>query len=247
MKYQGYALFDLDQTLVPWDMQLLYANWIFHKYPSRRTYLIFFLLAVPFVKLLGARKLKRLFLAILHNLPENELELINQEFVDHYHPSLFYPEVLQRLHDHLAQGHCVMLTSASPSLYVRKIGEKLGVTHTFCTEVGSSANMPLIPQIPINNKGTDKITALRSWLKKENDKSLLPLPNSIAYTDSSADLPLLAAAERGVLVHPSASLINEVENNKQPYEIMLPKRPFKNTKGAKLLCALKLLFGVYPL
>ena len=247
VKYEGFALFDLDQTLVPWDMQLLYANWIFHKYPLRRVFLLLFLCALPLGKLLGARRLKRLFLAILYGLSEEEIESIGQEFVDHYHPQLFYPDVVAKLKEHLAKNHCVILTSASPSLYVKMIGEKLNVTHTFCTEVGISGKMPLIPQILINNKREDKIVALRHWLEQKNIKSQLPLPNSISYTDSSADLPLLAAAERGVLVHPSDSLINTVKRNNQPYDIMLPPRPFKNTKSAKLLCALKLLFGIYPL
>lgn len=244
MKPTGYALFDLDQTLVPWDMQLLFGNWLFHHHPERRLLLLPFLLAMPFFKCLGARRMKRLFSCILNGLHAEEIEVLSQSFVDHYYPDLFYPEVVERLQAHLAQGDCVVLTSASPFFYVEKIGEKLGVHKTFGTIVEVSSDL-FIPDIPINNKEEDKITALKAWLKEEGHTETLPLPHSTAYTDSTADLPLIKAAERAVLINPSERLEQEAQKLVKQTETLTPKRPFKTKKG-KAYYALKLLLGLYP-
>ena len=242
---KGYALFDLDQTLVPWDMQLLYANWVFHHAPARRLYLLPFLLALPFAKILGARRLKRLFLGILCGMTEGELNEINNSFLDRYVTSEFYPETLALFNKHLNNGECVILTSASPCLYVEGIGERLGASKTFCTQVKREPIMPLVPEIKINNKSHDKITALKLWLAEEGLPNDLPLKHSITYTDSTADLPLIEAAEHAVLINPSDRLIQTTKEMRE-YEILTPSRPF-NDKVEKLKYASLLLFGLYQI
>ncbi len=243
----GYALFDLDQTLVPWDMQLLFGNWIFHKYPWRRVYLLFFLCALPAFKLIGARRMKRLFMTFLHGLSANEVARVAQEFVDHYHPDLFYPEIVELYEQQKAAGHLTILTSASPSLYVHLIGQKLGFDHTFCTEVTPCETFPFLPGIPQNNKGSIKTTRLHYWLREQGIQHNFPLPNSTAYTDSTADLPLVGCSEQTVLVHPSDKLKQAVEQDYQkPYQVFLPTRPFQGD-FAHLLVSLKKMFGFYPI
>lgn len=246
MSKPGYALFDLDQTLVPWDMQLLYANWVFHHYPTRRIYLALFFCVAPLVGLLGARRVKRVFLSILHRMPESEREELNQGFVDHYYPDLFYPETLGLLRKHIDAGDTVVLTSASPSLYVSKLGEKLGVAVTHCTQVECKPKMPLFPQIRVNNKSENKITILKQWLQENGHKVTLPLPNSVGYTDSTADLPLLAATQRAVLVHPSEQLVSATAQLDKPATILHPERLFSSKQG-KLKYAIEMLCGVHPI
>lgn len=51
----GLALFDLDQTLVPWDTQLLFCNCVLREEPWRRVYLLVFLPFLPLVHVLGGR------------------------------------------------------------------------------------------------------------------------------------------------------------------------------------------------
>jgi len=153
----GYALFDLDQTLVAWDMQLLFANWVFHKHPTRRLYLIFFIAAIPFSKLLGARRMKRLFLAILCGLSRDKVDSLTQSFANHYCPSQFYPEILNLLTEQQQCGAMTILTSASPFLYVQHIGKKLGFDHTFGTEIPDYDFFPLFPEIAANNKSAHSL------------------------------------------------------------------------------------------
>lgn len=57
------ALFDLDQTLIPYDTQALFCQHILKRHPLRRAYLLAFLPVLPFaaVRLIGERGLKRVF------------------------------------------------------------------------------------------------------------------------------------------------------------------------------------------
>ena len=241
--YKGYALFDLDQTLVPWDMQLLYANWVFHHVAWRRLCLAPFLLALPFSSLLGARRMKRLFLAILFGMSRAEVEKLSEAFVEFYYPKEFYDEMVAMLRQHVNDGYCVILTSASPTLYVPAIGRRLGVTHTFATEVEQADYMPLFPQIRENNKNIEKVRAIKAWFAEQDLPFSIPLQNSVAYTDSSADLPLVEITQECVLVNPSDSLISKVSKKKV---IKRPARPFKGKFG-KSIAAVQLLLGLYPI
>ncbi len=240
---KGYALFDLDQTLVPWDMQLLFANWVFHKYPWRRIYLIFFFTLLPLFKLLGAEIMKRAFLCILHGLSAREVESLTQDFVDHYYPDIFYPEIVEKMRAHQERGDFVILTSASPSLYVQKIGHKLGANLTFGTDLNPYEFYPLFPQFPIgNNKGHQKILTLKWWLYLQDKDEQFPLPSSTAYTDSSADIPLIDACQDAVLVHPSERL----QNHAPEATVFTPERPFSDKKG-QIKIAVTMLAGLYPI
>jgi len=193
--------------------------------------------------------MKRLYMSFLHGMSVSEVEKLSRAFVEHYFPSLLYPEIVTLLRQHQQRGDLTILTSASPSVYVHQIGAFLGVDATFCTEVlpPEGTHYPLLPEIPENNKGATKTTRLHYWLRSHGNDTSFPLPNSTAYTDSTADLPLIANTERAVLVHPSPRLIAETKDHYQrPTEIHHPQRPFNSQLGHLVHCIMKLL-GIYPI
>ncbi|USB84525.1 HAD-IB family phosphatase, partial [Burkholderia cenocepacia] len=51
---------------------------------------------------------------------EDVLDAQARRFVDSYLPNLVRPEMLERVREHRARGHEVVLVSASPSLYLEK-------------------------------------------------------------------------------------------------------------------------------
>ena len=71
---KGIALFDLDQTLIAWDTQLLFCNWVLRREPSRRAYLLLFLPFLVLARVLGSEGLKRIFLSFLWRMPRQRLE-----------------------------------------------------------------------------------------------------------------------------------------------------------------------------
>ena len=54
-----FALFDLDQTLLPYDTQVLFCNFVLRRHGWRRGYLGLFAAAMPLRGLMGAAGMKR--------------------------------------------------------------------------------------------------------------------------------------------------------------------------------------------
>ena len=113
----GIALFDMDQTLVQWDTQLLFCNWVLRAEPVRRLFLLIFLPFLPLTKVLGSEGMKRIFLSFLWGMRRERLDELVAGFVEHYVPAEFYPEVLEEVKKEKAKGRLTVMTSASPEIY----------------------------------------------------------------------------------------------------------------------------------
>ena len=197
----GYALFDMDQTLVPWDTQLLFCNWVLREEPLRRLFLLLFLPMLVFLKVLGAEGMKRVFLSFLWGIRRERLEELVEGFVAHYVTEEFYPEMLEEVKREKAKGRITVMTSASPEIYAVPIGRALGFDHSFGTRVEYGEVMPLFPDFTRgNNKGAVKVARLEEELGIELREG--KLANSSGFSDSKADLPMLEICEEVTAVHP---------------------------------------------
>lgn len=197
---RGVALFDLDGTLLAWDCQLLFRDFVVRREPWRRVFLLCFLLCAPLAPLLGKARMKRVFLAFLWRMPEDKLALCFRDFADSVMP-LIYPEARDWIESHRAAGDLLVLTSASPEGYVGEIGERLGFDIRLGTVVRHG---PLIPPLH-NHKGAAKVERLRAILPEDCFRNGR-IASSHGYTDSTADLPMLAVCEKATVVNPKARL-----------------------------------------
>ncbi len=245
-----FAFFDLDQTLVPYDTQALFCQFVLQRHGWRRIYLATWLPALPLagLKLIGHRGLKRVFLNYLWRMPKSELEILVKEFVATVVMPMVYPSVLAELQQHQANGLVTIMNSASPDFYAREIARSLKFDHCFATRIdlGSGDRVRFTPNvIGPNNKGQHKLPPMAEILAVEGDvrrpaptdgnavqpnaglvtsPSTLPIPGSYAYSDSHADLPLLNLAEHGVMVNPTAKLA--AMGQAKGWRTMTPARPF---------------------
>lgn len=222
----SFALFDLDQTLIPYDTQALFCNFILKRHPLRRSYLATFLPALPFagLKLIGEHGLKRLFLNYLWGMKLSDVENHVREFVQKTVLPLIYPSVLAELQQHQAAGMTTILNTASPDIYAHEIAKALKFDHCFATRIDleGCTRMPFTPKIiGTNNKGAVKLTAMAHLLPSER-----PIPGSVAYSDSHADLPMLRIAESATMVHPTPKLA--AEGNAKGWRTLTPPRPFQS-------------------
>lgn len=237
------ALFDLDQTLVPWDTQLLFCNWVLRQEPLRRAYLLVFLPFLPLVKVLGGEGMKRVFLSFLWGMKRERIEELVRGFVAHYVPGEFYEELLEEVAREKAKGRVVVLTSASPELYARPIGEALGFDWSFGTRVEFGDAMPLFPDFTGgNNKGAVKVARL------EEEFGITPVggvfPDSAGYSDSKADLPMLEHCVEVTAVHPEGSYAQKAA--RRGWRVLTPARPWKDRRAFGLAC-LRMMLGVFPI
>jgi len=231
----GVALFDLDGTLIGWDCQLLFRHFVLKREPWRGCFLPVFLLALPFVGLLGAGGMKRVFLSYIWKIDDETLAGYSKEFAAAVMPQI-YPELRERIERHRQQGHLLILTSASPEFYVAEIGRGLGFDLALGTLVELGDFFPDLE----NHKGAAKVERLVELLPSsyfENGK----LRRCHGYTDSRADLPLLGLCDEATLVNPSPAFTAMAAS--KGWEVVRPQLPWKS-KIDHAKQSLALLLGI---
>ena len=235
----GLALFDLDQTLIAWDTQLLFCNWVLRKEPLRRLYIVVFVPFLVLSRVLGSEGMKRIFLSFLWRMPRQQLEGLVEEFVAYHVPRSFYPSMLEVLAEERAKGRRLVLVSASPEFYARPLGEALGFDASYGTRVEFEGFMPLFPDFTGgNNKQKVKVSRLLEEgeiVENEVQK------NSSGFSDSMVDLPMLELCEEVTVVNPGAKLLEVAES--RGWEIVRPSRPFSSRRVMAFRC-LKQIFGL---
>lgn len=231
----GIALFDLDGTLLAWDCQLLFRHFIIRREPWRALLLPIFLMALPFAGMLGTDFMKRVFLSFLWRMPADTLARHSRDFAKSVLPAI-YPELRERLERHQSSGHLCILASASPQCYATEIGRELGFDISLGTEACIGRLLPPLE----NHKGPAKVIRLKATLPTcyfQNGKLL----RCHGYTDSCADLPMLALCDSATVVNPSRRLTRLAKV--ASWEIVGPRRPWK-TRAGFALRVIALLLGV---
>ena len=240
----SFAIFDLDQTLLPYDTQVLFCNHVLQRHPLRRAYLLLFVPATALkgARIISTRTLKRVFCSYLRGLSQPQLEKLVISFVGEAVIPSLYPEVLAEVERHKAAGRTLILNSASPDFYVQAIGRRLGFHHSIGTAVRLTDPMPLFPAIiGPNNKYEAKLKAMRHLMPVELS---LPLPGAWGYSDSTADLPLLRFVENPVTVHPDPFLKDIAGQEHWP--ILTPPRTHTSRFQFFIACTLHAL-GLFRL
>ena len=235
---KGWALFDLDQTIVPWDLQVCFCNFVLQREGWRRILLVPFFAALPLAKVLGSEIMKRIFTGFLWKMEKQRIFTLGEEFATEVVEKLPYPEVLAEIARHREEGRTLVLVSASPEIYVKTIGRQFGFDHTFGTVVDIESSLTWFPPFPLgNNKSANKVLRLRDELGIEG-----VLPNSEGYSDSKADLPMLALCEKVVAIHPEGIFAEKAEEN--GWRVLTPAKPWKDRTQFAFAC-LKMMLGVY--
>lgn len=109
------------------------------------------------------------------------------------------PGCLAALRKHQAAGERVLLATASFDVYVEPLARRLGIEEVVCSRIAWDAAGRAAGIDGGNCRDHEKLRRVQARLG--NDGS-----GVIAYSDSHADLPLLAWAERGVAVSPTPKL-----------------------------------------
>jgi len=228
------VLYDLDQTIVPWDTQLVFRSYVLREEGWRRGLTFVFLAFTPLNKLLGTGTMKRIFHCYLWGMKKERLDELAASFVKDWVPQLTYPEVIQEIESHRAAGRRLVLSSASPELWVAHIGKSLGFDLSLGTLFEWRESVDFFPDLlGENHKGMEKVRRLNS----------LGITSGVAgYSDSRADLPLLEMCAEQTLVNPLSSIRKEGEE--RGWRIIEPAKPWRNRLVFGWGCLLQ-LFGFW--
>ena len=116
---------------------------------------------------------------------------------------VFRPAALSVLESHRLAGDRLVLLSASPDLYVPRIGALLGFERSVCTEVAwQQERLDGRLRTP-NRRGEEKSRCLK-WLRTQYPG--LPV---VAYGNSASDLPHMREADLALLVNANGAARRE--------------------------------------
>jgi phosphatidylglycerophosphatase C len=116
-------------------------------------------------------------------------------------------EAVAALHSHLAAGDHVVLLSASPNLYVPRIGALLGVHETHCTRIRWSGDRLDGRLEGKNRRDAEKLRVL------EQLRAAHPGLPAIAYGNSAPDLIHMRACDEAVYVNADAALARQIASS----------------------------------
>lgn len=134
--------------------------------------------------------------AAVQGRPLVEVDAVAQRFADEVWERHMRPDTVARLRWHVAQGHRVVLVSASYRNYLAPLAERLGAHDVISTELEVEDGICTGELRGPNCRAAVKADRLRAWL----ERSGLSDVEIHAYGDSAGDRDLLAMADRPTLV-----------------------------------------------
>jgi phosphatidylglycerophosphatase C len=189
------AAFDFDGTLTRRDTLLPYLR----RGLGWPRFLLALLRSAPWLAayacgLLSNHRAKaRLLQVSLGGRSEREIAQWSADFVGRYLPHQWQQEALARLRQHQARGHCCVIVSASPGIYLHRVGEVLGMDAVLCTELETHGGALTGRMAGANCHGEEKVRRLQAWLAGRDGARAPAIVH--AYGDSRGDLPLLNLAD----------------------------------------------------
>jgi HAD superfamily hydrolase (TIGR01490 family) len=195
--------FDLDGTLIKGNGSFLFGKFLFESKKAS----IFSL--VPLVLAYCRHKQGLISIEQLHNLAIkrffykmkfSEISESLEEFLS-VRKSFFHAPALHLLQQAKDKGDIVAIVSASPSFIVNAFSRKLGVRFHLGTHYGLNhqSYFSSVKKV-INSK--EKVQYIRALMEHFS----ITKENSIAYSDSHLDVPLLEALGEAVCVRPDKIL-----------------------------------------
>ncbi len=135
---------------------------------------------------------ERLFRRLLAGRAIAEVEEVSQAFILRHLERHLRPVTTARLRWHRAQGHDVVIVSASPELYVRVVAEQMGAQGALGTRLATDPLGRLTGgYLGRNCRGSEKLRRLDEWIAEQGYSHE---PILFAYGNSRGDRRMLRRA-----------------------------------------------------
>ncbi len=142
----------------------------------------------------------RLFKAALQGAPTADVQRWAERWASEQLPQQLrgaQDPTMTRLAWHRAEGHCCVMVSASPDIYLERAAELLGFDGLVCTQMEVDISGQLTGRMKtLNCHGQQKVIRLQAWLAERYDAAVLANMTLYAYGDTSGDKPMLRMAQK---------------------------------------------------
>jgi HAD superfamily hydrolase (TIGR01490 family) len=202
------AIFDLDNTLLggdsdhAWGEYLIHAGLVDAEEHRRRNDGFY---AQYKQGVLDMNEYLEFAIAPVVGFSKERLAQLHAEFMRLFVEPMMLPAAQSLVDQHKAAGDLCLIVTATNRFVTGPIAERLGVHDLIATdlEIINEVFTGKISGIPCFKSG--KINKLQDWLNARGDTSL-SLDNSIFYSDSFNDIPLLEVASEAIAVDPDDTL-----------------------------------------
>ena len=249
------ALFDLDHTLLSGDSDVLWIDFLIDRNVldgpsfSRRNVEMEARYKAGTV---NAQEFADFFVGTLAGRNPAQWEPLRQAFLTQQIIPRLPDDALRLVNAHLNAGDLVVLTTATNRFITELTAQYLGIAHLIATEPEVQDGVFTGRTQGQLNMREGKVVRLIAWLEGMGLK--LEELQSIAYSDSINDLPLLSVVERAVAVDPDAKLLNEATQRswqilrlqrtvQSKLEPVQPKNPLHGVTLEKMVTELSAYFG----
>lgn len=149
-------------------------------------------------------------------VPRAELDALHARFMTEFVEPMMLDKAAALLQEHRDKGDYLLIVTATNRFITEPIAQRLGVDDLIATDLEERDGVftGKIAGIPCFQSG--KIDKLKEWLERQPSDAGLSLANSVFYSDSFNDLPLMEAAAAAVAVDPDPNLREQAEQRGWP-------------------------------
>ena len=140
---------------------------------------------------------QKLLQATLKNRTTAELDDWTNRWLANDFPGQLQSWTMARLAEHQQAGHCCVMVSASPDIYLKRVSQQLGFDTLLCTEMAvvsglNGGQLTGLMKTP-NCHGEQKVLRLKAWMAERFGAAAAGAV-LYAYGDTSGDKPMLRFA-----------------------------------------------------
>lgn len=227
---RGTAYFDFDDTLIHGDSILYWNRFLYQRCPHLKPFFVLQWLGVLLwlFRIIGSTGLKRLMLMPGAYLDPDRRDSLAREFGEKVLPFYAFPDIMQSLKEHQAEGRRVVILSASGDFYLKYIQAWTGAD----VVVGTTMLFPSQGwwRLPAYQRGNFKGAAKVKLLEASPD--LFPTDEiTWGYSDHHSDQYLLRWVQHARCVAPNKKLRRLAEG--QSWKILTPFFPHKKLRSKR--------------
>jgi HAD superfamily hydrolase (TIGR01490 family) len=205
---QPFAFFDLDHTLLSGDSDVLWCEWLMREgllerdtFAPRNAAME----AAYKAGTVGVHEFSSFYVGTLAGRSPAQWAPLRERFLAEEIAPRIPAAAHAQVRLHQQAGHTVVLTTATNRVITERTAVHLGIEHLIATECELGPDGTYTGRVQgMPNMREGKVVRLREWLGARG--LALETLDSVAYSDSMNDAPLLTAARRAVAVDPDARL-----------------------------------------
>ena len=202
------ALFDLDHTLLTGDSDVLWCEWLMKEGVLERATFEPRNAAMEAGYKAGTVSVAEFcgfYVGTLAGRTLEQWQPMRERFLVEEIVPRIPPAARDQVRHHQDAGHTVVLTTATNRVITALTAQHLDIEHLIATECEVGADGCFTGRVAgTPNMREGKVARLQAWLTERG--TCLDALDSIAYSDSMNDAPLLSAARLAVAVDPDPRL-----------------------------------------